>query len=172
MRNTFLTLVFTLVGVATYAQHGFQIGVQAGLPFNDFNDQASLFVGGEVGHMWALGEVIDLGITAGYIHGFAETFHDEQITVDLPDIQFAPVAVSIRIWPSRSFSVGTELGMGFGLTDGLDGGLYYRPTLGYMFGTQTEVNLSYTGIQLDDDVSWTTLNFGIKYTFSNKRNRF
>ncbi|WP_411030702.1 hypothetical protein [Spongiimicrobium sp. 3-5] len=83
--------------------------------------------------------------------------------VDLPDVQFAPTAASARIWPSNSFSIGIEGGYAFGINDGNDGGLYYRPLLGYLFGTTTEVNLSYTTVELDQR-SWTTVNLGLLYT--------
>lgn len=168
MRNRFIVICFALLSGSLFAQEGFKLGIQGGLPLE--NDAVSLSVGLDTGYMYALGEVVDVGIMTGFIYGFAETFQSDVVVADLPDIQFLPIAAGIRIWPSNSFSIGGEIGQAVGINDGNDGGLYYRPVIGYMMGAKTEVNLSYTGIQLDGD-SWTSVNFGIMYTFTSKRSR-
>ncbi|WP_299528725.1 hypothetical protein [Ulvibacterium sp.] len=170
MKHTLYALTLILFGFSTHAQEGFKLGIQGGLPLGDFNDEVSLFVGADVGYMWALGEVVDLGATAGFIHGFAETFQEESVSVDLPNVQFLPLAASIRIWPSNSFSFGINAGTALGINDGNDGGLYYRPIVGFLLGPQTELNLSYTGIQLDER-TWTSANLGVIYTFPSERSR-
>lgn len=170
MRNIFFTAVFSLFCIGIYAQEGFKIGIQGGLPFGDFDDQVALFIGFDTGYMYALNKTVDIGVTTGFIHGFAETFHTETVLVDLPDVQFVPLAGSFRIWPSNSFSIGADVGQAFGINDGNDGGLYYRPLIGFLMGPKTEVNLSHTGIRLDDQ-SWSTINFGVVYTFTSRRSR-
>jgi hypothetical protein len=170
MKRTIYVLTFILFGLSINAQEGFKLGIQGGLPLGDFNDEVSLFVGADVGYSWALGELIDLGATAGFIHGFAETFQDQTVSGDLPNIQFLPLAASIRIWPSNSFSFGINAGTAIGINEGNDGGLYYRPIIGFLLGPQTELNLSYTGIQLDER-TWTSANLGVIYTFPSGRRR-
>ncbi len=150
------------------AQEGFKIEIQGGLPFNDFNTDVSLAIGLDVGYMRAINPTFDLGATVGYIHGIPETFHSEVVLTDLPTIQFVPLAGSVRIWPSRSISFGIDAGHALGLNEGNDGGLYYRPTVGFLFGTSTEINLSYTSIGVGDR-DWTTVTLGIEYTFLNDR---
>ena len=164
MKNTIVAFLLTFLGMGLYAQEGFKIGIQGGLPFDDFNDEVGVVVGIDVGHMWALGEVVDLGICTGYIHGFHETFQTNIVRTDLPDVQFIPVAGSIRIWPSNSFSFGVEGGQAFGINKGNDGGLYYRPLIGYLMAANTELNFSYTTVKLEGR-SWTTVNLGVLYTF-------
>jgi hypothetical protein len=168
MKNSFLALFFTLISGSLIAQEGFKLGLQGGLPLD--NEAVSLSVGLDVGYMYALGEVVDVGIMTGFIYGFAETFQSEVVVADLPDIQFLPIAAGIRVWTSNSFSFGGEIGQAIGINDGNDGGLYYRPVIGYLMGPKTEVNLSYTTIQLDGD-SWTAVNFGVMYTFTSRRSR-
>lgn len=104
----------------------------------------------------------------GYIHGFPEKFDSGGI--DLPSVQFLPMAASVRIWPSNSFSFGIDGGYALGLNDGNDGGVYYKPILGFLFGPQTEISLSYTGIAVDG-FEWATANIGILYTFPENRFR-
>ncbi len=163
MKRVLVTLALLLVGMQLSAQQGFKIGIQGGLPLGDFNDKVGVVVGLDVGYMWALGEVVDLGITAGYIHGFPEKFRAETVPSDLPSVQFLPVAGSVRIWPSNSFSFGADAGQALGISEDNDGGLYYRPIIGFLLGASTELNISYTGVNLDG-TSWTTANLGILYT--------
>ena len=168
MKNMVLAFVFALLGTGLFAQEGFKIGIQGGLPIGDYDEKVSVVVGADVGYMWALGEVIDLGITTGFVHGFAETFHTETVLTDLPNMQFIPLAASLRLWPSNSFSLGGSVGQALGINEGNEGGLYYRPQVGFLMGPQTELNLSYTGINLDGD-SWSTVTLGIVYTILSAR---
>jgi hypothetical protein len=55
-----------------------------------------------------------------------------------------------------------------GINDGNDGGLYYRPQIGYLVGPSTEFNASYTSIGLDG-TPWATVTIGIMYTLQVKR---
>lgn len=164
MKKIAILIVCTIMAANLSAQEGLKIGIQGGIPLDDFTDDVSLMLGLDVGHMWALGEVVDVGVTAGYIHGFAEKYHTGTIANDLPSIQFLKAAASVRIWTSNSFSFGVDAGQGFGLNDDNDGGFYYRPQLGYLMGESTELNLSYTGIQLGDNTEWSTVSIGIMYT--------
>lgn len=163
MKNLILGLALLFFGTGAMAQEGFKLGFQGGLPINEYNDVLGVVIGVDAGYMWALGEVVDLGVDISYIYGFPEKFREGTILVDLPSIQFLPVAASVRIWPSNSFSFGVDAGQAFGISDGNDGGLYYRPIIGYLMGTQTEVNLSYTGIAIDGE-PWATVTLGVLVT--------
>ncbi len=160
MKCKILVLTALIFGSLTYAQEGIKIGIQGSFPFNDFKDAVVLSAAVDVGYMHALGEVVDAGVMTGFINGFPDNFDGGP---DLPNIQFLPLAGSFRIWPSNSFSFGGDAGYAVGINDGNEGGLYYRPVIGYLFGTNTEVNLSYTGIQLDG-ATWSTVNVGIMHT--------
>lgn len=146
------------------AQEGVKLGIQGGLPFNDFNSEVGEVVGVDVGYMKALGEVLDIGVMAGFINGFPEKYERENPLVDFPHVQFVPLAGSIRIWPSDAFSFGGDVGYAFGINNGNEGGLYYRPMIGYLLGPKTEINLSHTNIKLENR-DWTTVTLGVLYTF-------
>jgi len=165
-----LILVFAigLTYFSAASQEGFKIGAQAGLPLGDYNDLVGVVIGADMGYMWAPNKIFDLGIKVGIIHGFAEKFKAETVSVKLPSIQFAPVAASLRIWPSKSFSFGGDVGQAFGLNEGNEGGFYYRPQLGFQVGPKSEVNFSYTAITKDDD-AWSTVTIGYVYTFLSAR---
>lgn len=171
MKNIILGMLFFLLGSGVYAQEGVKIGIQGGLPVNEFNDVVGVMVGVEAGYMWALGKTVDLGAKVGFINGFPEKFNSETVLIDLPNVQFLPLAGSVRIWPSRSFALGVDAGYAVGINEGNDGGLYYRPLIGYLMGPKTQLNFSYTGISLEEQ-SWATVTMGIIYTFPSKRSRF
>lgn len=164
MKNIICSLIFMFMGIVMSGQEGFKLGIQVGLPINDFNNEVSLALGMNAGYMFALGEVLDLGVDVSYIHGIKETFSDSGLPDNLNDVQFAPLAASIRIWPSNSFSFGIDAGYALGINDGNDGGVYYRPLLGFLMGPMTEVNISYTGINLEDK-KWTAVSLGVLKTF-------
>ena len=146
-----------------YAQQGFKIGLHGGLPVNqEANDAVSLVAGADFGFMYALGKLADAGLMTGFINGFPEKF--DSGGADLPNVQFVPLAVSFRIWPSSSFSFGADVGYALGINEGNDGGLYYKPIIAYMTGARTEINLSYTGIA-NDELPWSTVQLGFLYTF-------
>jgi hypothetical protein len=162
MRNNILVGIFLFFGTGMFAQEGFKIGFQGGLPINEYNDVLGVVIGVDAGYMWALGEVVDLGVAVGFVNGFPEKFRKDT-SVDLPNIQFVPLAASVRVWPSNSFSFGLDAGQAIGLNEGNDGGLYYRPIIGYLMGAATEVNLSYTGIRIEGQ-PWATVTLGVLVT--------
>ena len=164
MKKVLITIVFALLGMGLYAQKGMKLGIHGGLPLDEFQDQLSLVAGVDLGYRWGLSEIIDLGVMVGFVNGFPEKYDQELFAEDLPNIQFMPLAASVRFWTSNSFSIGGDVGQAIGIDDGNDGGLYYRPTIAYLMGAQTEVNLSYTGIALDG-ATWSTVNVGVLYTF-------
>ena len=167
MKKTLLLLVMTIFTSQIFAQEGFKMGIQAGLPFNDFNEALSVVVGADVSYMYPLGEVLDIGPAVGFIHGFAETFQSNIVRADLKPVQFAPLSAGIRIWTSNDFSFGGNVGWALGVSEGNDGGLYYRPTIAYLMSSSVEINFSYTGIELDE-ATWSTLTLGIVYNFEPK----
>tara|TARA_R110002167_G_scaffold27871_19_gene94604 strand:+ start:2491 stop:3006 length:516 start_codon:yes stop_codon:yes gene_type:complete len=170
MKKTIFVLVLTFLTVHTYGQEGFKIGAQGGVALGDYKDKVGVVLGLDLGYMWAISETADLGLATGFLHGFQEKYRADVLTVELPNVQFLPLAASIRIWPSNSFSFGVDVGQALGINDGNDGGLYYRPQIGFLMGAQTELNLSYTGIKQDQE-SWSTVTFGILYTILSHRSR-
>lgn len=169
MKKNIITLALLFLGIGMQAQVGFKLGVHGGLPLNDFNDEISMYVGVDLGYMWNINETIDLGVTTSYVHGIAETYHSDVVLTDLTDIQFIPVAASVRLWPSNSFSLGVEVGQAFGLSDAYkEDGLYYRPIIGFLFGTNTEINVSYSAIQLENK-TWNTVGIGFLHSFNEHR---
>lgn len=171
--TNFFRIQFLLLAVLIFqitdlrAQEGFKMGIQAGLPFNDFNEALSIVVGADVSYMYPLGKLVDIGPSVGYIHGFAETFQSNIVRADLEPVQFVPLSAGLRFWTSNDFSFGGNAGWALGINEGNDGGMYYRPMIAYLMSSSVEVNFSYTGIELEN-ATWSTLTLGLVYNFEPK----
>lgn len=163
MKKLGILILLILTSTGVMGQEGFKIGLQGGIPIGDFDDQISLVAAADIGYMWALGEVVDLGPASGYILGFTDQFDDDSPLADLPNLQFVPAAASVRIWPSNSLSFGGDGGYAIGINDGNDGGLYIRPVIGYLFSAFTELNISYTNVSLDG-ASYSSATVGLLFT--------
>jgi len=171
MKKLLLFFLFSIFAFnSLQAQEGFRIGIQGGIPTGDFDEAVSLMIGADVGYMWVLGEYFDLGIATGYVHGFGDKFELESIAAERPDVQFLPLAGAFRFWPVRDLSIGGNVGQAIGINDGNDGGFYYRPMIGYLFNQTTEINISYTAIDLDV-ATWNTISIGLVLTIQTKPDR-
>ena len=168
MRDFILAILILTLGTGLFAQEGMKVGLQGGIPIGDFDEQVSLGVAADIGYMWALGEIVDLGPASGFILGFTDKFDTGSESIDLPNVQFVPAAASLRVWPTNNFSFGADGGYAIGVNEGNDGGLYARPVVGFLFGTFTELNFSYTHVSLDES-SWATVTMGLLFTIPSER---
>lgn len=143
-----LCLVVLLGFTSAYSQGHFKIGVNGGIPVGDASDVSSFQLGADVGYMFDAIPLLEVGGMLGYSH----FFNDQEVGLgDLNfqdnDLQFLPIALSGRV-NLPTFLVGLDLGYAVGLNDGIDGGFYYRPQVGFNF-LMLGLILSYQGISID-----------------------
>lgn len=163
MKRTYLVaLVFFTMIFNAFSQDrsSFKAGFIAGLPVGDAADVSSFSVGLDANYHWGVSELLDLGLATGFIHAFGETLDNQ---TEFEDIQFLPVAGSIRIYPTYHFKFGGDIGYGVGINEGNDGGLYYRPIVGYNITGNTELNVSYTAV--NNDATFGIAMVGILFLF-------
>ena len=157
-----------MIGFGVQAQEGFKAGVNLGLPVGDAGDASNFSVGVDAVYHWEVSDAFYAGVATGFTNAFGktETFSDGGITaeIEFEDVQFLPIAASGRFAASEDFKVGADLGYAVGISDGNDGGFYYRPIVGYNVAEKIELNLSYTGISLDGG-TWSTINLGVLFAF-------
>lgn len=170
---TFTTLLVTLFcqGQSSITDKDkFKIGFNAAVPVGDAADFSSFSLGVDVQYHYGISKVFDLGVATGFTNAFGktETISDGNITIeaDFDNVQFLPLAGTFRIYPTARSKVnfGADLGYALGISDGNDGGFYYRPTFAINTGATTELTFSYTGISLDGG-SWETLTLGVLFGF-------
>jgi len=156
MRKLIIIGIFALMCSISYGQ-GFKAGVNVGIPTGDVSDFYNLQVGADVAYMFSVADRFSVGPMLGYMNFFPE----DQEGFDPDNGQFLPIAAAGRFGINDSFFIGADLGYGLGLTDGLDGGFYYRPQIGYDFGLIGLI-ASYSGVAVDGG-SWSSVNLGIEF---------
>lgn len=163
MKRTYLiALVFFTMILTAYSQDrsSFKAGFNAGMPVGDASEISSFSAGLDVNYHWGVSELLDVGVATGYIHAFGETLEGQ---TEFEDIQFFPVAASVRIYPTYHFKFGADAGYAVGVNAGNDGGLYYRPIVGYNITGNTELNVSYTAVNNNGTFAIATV--GILFLF-------
>ncbi|WP_424494060.1 hypothetical protein [Salinimicrobium sp. GXAS 041] len=153
MKNLFLVLTLVFLGFgSTYAQGDLKLGFNVGLPTGDISDYSNLQVGVDAAYLFNIVDVAEVGPMVGYSHFFGEE--------DLEDLKFVPIAASGRI-NLALLVVGLDLGYAMALEDGMDGGVYYRPKVGFGFGP-LDLFASYSGISVDGG-SISSVNLGVEF---------
>ena len=132
----------------------FRAGINGGLVIGDFSEAYSFVLGLDIYHHWGVSKEIDLGIATGFSNAFGETQEVSgggvSIENKFANVQFLPVAGSVRIYPASGFKIGGDVGYALGINSGNDGGFYYRPSIGIdMNGGSKEFNISYFAVSGD-----------------------
>ncbi len=152
MKKVILAAVVIMsFGLTTANAQELKVGAHAGVPVGDAADVSDLAFGADLAYLWNAAGILQVGPKVGY----------HQYTGDF-DAGFIPVAAEGRVGLGEAVFVGLDLGYGISLKDGVDGGLYYAPKLGFGF-MGVKVIGSYTGISLDGgDAS--SVNAGIEFS--------
>ncbi len=155
----FLAGAFLITGLQ--AQGTFKIGLSGGIPLGDASNLSTFVLGADayylIGKRSAL---VRLGPTVGFRNFFGEEI-SPGISVD--DAQFLPVALAGRVSILGILQGGVDVGYAVGITDGLDGGFYFRPVLAFGLLRLFELNFSYESIS--DSANWGNANIGLLLVF-------
>nr|WP_299383584.1 hypothetical protein [Allomuricauda sp.] len=155
-----LTITFGILLSSAQDRSNFKAGFTAGLPVGDAEMISSFSIGLDVNYHYGVSELLDLGVATGFIHSFGDTLPDQS---NFEDIQFLPVAGSVRIYPTYHFKFGGDVGYAVGINEGNEGGLFYRPLIGYNITGNTELNVSYTAVNNNGTFAIATV--GILFLF-------
>lgn len=169
MRISLLILFLSFISLQTLnAQYvdrtNFRAGVNAGLVLGDYSESYSLVLGLDIYHHWGISKTLDLGVATGFSNAFGEkkTISAAGITTEttFDNIQFIPLAGSLRIFLAKGFKIGGDVGYGLGINSGNEGGFYYRPALGIeMNGGSSEFNVSYSAVSSEQTFSSALVGF-------------
>jgi hypothetical protein len=172
MKTIITTLVLLIATISLQAQGtvdrtNFRAGLNAGIVTGDAADFYSFSLGLDILHVWGLSKEIDLGLATGFNNAFGEdeTFSDGGITVstEFANLQYIPAALALRIYPSYGFKFGGDIGYGIGVSDGFEGGFYYKPVIGVDINGSTELNVSYAAIS--NEGTFSTAMIGVLFLF-------
>ena len=158
MKKLILLLALVFTGFGTAFGQGVKLGINAGLPVGDISDASTFQIGADVGYLYPATDMFSVGGLIGYSHYFM----DKDVT-NSDGWSFLPIAASAQFGFSDFLFVGADLGYAVGLSDGNDGGFFYRPKVGYGIGNLAII-ASFSGISVDGgDVS--SVNLGVEFGF-------
>lgn len=172
MKGVVICFLLGCIGFSTQAQQvdrtSFRAGLNGGIVTGDFSDTYSLVLGIDVYQHWGVSKKVDLGATAGFFNAFGEkeelSAGGVTIETEFDNVQFIPVAGSVRIYPTTGVKFGGDVGYAIGINEENEGGFYYRPSLGIdINGGVTELNLSYLAV--NGDVTYSNLLVGLLFLF-------
>lgn len=161
MKKIILLFLVALLGFSTsYGQGNMRFGVNAGLPLGDAADFTTFQLGADVAYMVSLADVASVGPMVGYSHFFGDSGEEGDVSWEVDDVQFVPIAASGR-FTLLALALGLDLGYALGINDGNDGGFYYRPQVGFSLGPVGLI-ASYQGISRDGG-SISSVNLGVEF---------
>ncbi|MFD0797078.1 hypothetical protein ACFQZJ_06375 [Maribacter chungangensis] len=172
MKVTQFIIVLTFFGFTANSQYvdrtSFRAGLNAGIVTGDFSEAYSLVLGLDLYQHWGISKTIDLGITTGFSNAFGEkqeiSAGGALIETKFDNIQFIPVAGSVRFYPTTGVKFGGDVGYAIGVNEGNEGGFYYRPSLGIDLNNgTTELNVSYLAV--NGDIPYNSVLFGLLFLF-------
>ncbi|WP_420322125.1 hypothetical protein [Flagellimonas sp.] len=164
---TIITVFVLSVSLSAQDRSNIKAGLNAGIPVGDAADISSFSIGLDFNYHWGVSELLDAGLATGFINAFGDTAEASGggviVQTEFEDFQFLPLAASVRIYPTYSFKFGVDAGYAVGINAGNEGGLYYRPIVGYNITGNTELNVSYIGVSNNGTFSIATV--GILFLF-------
>ncbi|NJW52631.1 hypothetical protein [Salinimicrobium oceani] len=163
MKKFLCSIIFLALGfTSSYGQGDIRLGINAGIPVGDAGDISNFNIGGDVAYLMGFGDTFQLGPMVGYTHFFGEDVDlgEGMGSFEMDDIQFLPIAATAR-FGLAGLELGADLGYALGISDGNDGGFYYKPKVGFsLFGLG--LIASYTGISVDGG-TFSTVNLGLEF---------
>ena len=165
MKKLFLFAAVAVFSLSSaYSQGELRGGLTGGVPIGDSGDFYTFTFGLDVSYLFEITEDINVGGATGFSTSFGESFSSAVAGVDVQykDFNYLPIAAAGRYNVFEGLVVGADLGYAVVLTDGADGGLYYRPMAGYNITEKIQATLSYRGISVDNG-SFSSITVGASY---------
>lgn len=161
MKKLVLCLFGIFVMGSMSAQGLFKIGINAGVPLSDASDVSTFMLGADVYYYFGKrSSLLKFGPSVGFRNYFGEEI-SQSITID--DQQFLPISLAGRVSLFGIVRGGVDVGYAVGITDGLDGGFYFRPIIAFGILKLFELNFSYENIS--DVGTWSNANVGLLLVF-------
>ena len=151
MKKLLIAFVF-LFGMTQANAQGIVGGAHVGLPVGDVSEGASFELGADVAYLAPVSVSSSVGALVGFSHYFAN---------EGDGVSFLPIAATGRINLQEDFFLGADLGYALGISEGVDGGFYYRPKVGFSF-MGVGLVASYSGVSLDG-ATVSSVNLGIEF---------
>ena len=147
----FLIVLFFSGTFSSYSQADLKLGLNGGFPVGDKSSFTDFHWGLDAAYLFQQAGIFQVGPLLGYSSFVGDG--------DQSGVQFIPLAASGRVDLSIVF-LGVDLGYAIAATDGVNGGIYYRPKVGLGMRLFNLI-ASYSGINVDEG-QYSSVNLGIE----------
>lgn len=164
MATVLLIGLFILVSPSVKAQ--FKIGAHLGVPSGDVSDFYTTALGADFYYMFGTDPngFLKLGLASGFMNYFGDDVGIEEYSTKVDNAQFIPVAGALRIQLLKILTVGPDIGYGFGISDGMEDGFYWKGVVGVNLFDFLEVDAYFHGITIEES-SFGSVGLGVLFEF-------
>ncbi len=166
---------FLLVILAfTFAHHlsaQLKVGINAGVPIGDYSDFYTVSFGADVYYLFGEPDaLLQLGLGTGYLNYIGDEVEILGTTLEIDNASFIPVAAAARFTLLKILTFGPDVGYGIGISEGNDGGFYWRGVVGLDIGNRIELNAYYHSIIFEsattnESSALSTIGIGLLFEF-------
>ena len=150
-----IALLAVFITTASSAQT-FKIGPNIGIAASDAGDVSDWSIGADAYYMFGN---VDSWLNLGPTVGFRNYFIKSEFSEVNDNVGFLPIAGAARAKLFGVLDGGFDIGYALGLTDGVDGGFYFRPNLGVDILDTLELVGSYEFVS--SQATWAAINLGL-----------
>ncbi|MEM0516741.1 hypothetical protein [Aequorivita flava] len=161
MKKLLLLTALVVLSFTTAQSQNFNIGVSGSLPVGDSADGYTFGAQLDFSYLFDINDSFYVGPMASLFYYNGDEIDTPIGTFEVDSAVFLPIGGSARFM-LEEFFFGADLGYGIGISpDGNDGGFFYRPKVGYSFGTVAAI-LSYSGVSVDGG-TFSSVNVGVEF---------
>ncbi len=163
MKKILLVLAVAVFSLSVAQSQNMKAGVSVGLPVGDSSDAYTVGLQADFTYLFEINEAFKVGPMASLFYYLGDKINTPIGSFNVDDALFLPIGGQARFL-LEEFFFGADLGYGIGLSpSGNDGGIFYRPKVGYDFGSIAAL-ISYSGITRDGG-TFSSVNAGVEFSF-------
>lgn len=162
MKKLLLFAAVVVLSFTTAHSQSLNLGVSASFPVGDSADGYNFGAQADFSYLFEINESFHVGPMASLLYYNGDEMEIPGVgSFEIDSALFLPIGGSARFL-LEEFFFGADLGYGIGLSpDGNDGGFFYRPKVGYDFGSLAAI-LSYSGVSMDGG-TFSSVNVGVEF---------
>lgn len=150
-----------------------EVGLQLVFPGAERSERYGLGLGIDFYYLYGrINSLINVGVTTGFVNYFGKdnsfSYSGQWSAFDINSktnsYQIVPLAVALQTHPIKGISIGLDVGKAFSFDSSMDTGLYLKPYLGVILFQQTQLNILYKSVAVEND-QMEDLGFSLQFLF-------
>ncbi|TYP98831.1 hypothetical protein C7447_102147 [Tenacibaculum adriaticum] len=164
-----LLLTFLNISIQVTSQQQFNIGINGGITIGNIEPVSKMAFGGDINYLFDISDEFVVGPSLGLVFFSSKEANGEKSDAKM----YLPISTAIRFNSNEDvFYVGADLGFAVGLSpEGDNGGVFFKPLVGYKINQAFKVNLFYAGIKKRKP-TYAFIGLGLVYDFNAGKDDF